>query len=86
MPDSETLDDRLRAVERAVSEGNASDDSGEATAPATRMDELSERIDELDERLDELDAAVQAVRGYVGAIRAERQASDDHRDCEQRDP
>lgn len=86
MSDTDTLDERLRAVERAVTEGNAPNEPGEATAAAARVDELSNRIDELDERLDELDAAVQAVRGYVGAIRAERRASDDRRNREQTGP
>jgi outer membrane murein-binding lipoprotein Lpp len=54
--DRETLERRLEAVERALSEEE----------PIERAD----RIDELASRVAELEAAVQALRGYVGSVRA----------------
>lgn len=67
--DIDTLDERLRAVERAVSDvsGGGSDD---AVALSDPDDDLRERLADLETQATELDAAVQAVRGYVGEIRS----------------
>ena len=54
--DRETLDRRLEAVERALSEEE----------PLERAD----RLDDVESRVAELEAAVQALRGYVGSVRA----------------
>ncbi len=54
--DRESVQRRLDAVERALSDGD----------PIERRD----RLDDLDERVAELEAAVQALRGYVGTVRA----------------
>ncbi|GAA0244150.1 hypothetical protein ACFFQF_03735 [Haladaptatus pallidirubidus] len=84
MSDFETLDNRLRTVERALIDRNGNPvthEDSEAddcpvvtsmTAPelTARVDELESRADDVEPRLDELDAAVQALRGYVGNIRA----------------
>lgn len=65
MTDIETVDERLRAVERAIADGDGSD--VQLTDPTG---ELADRIDRLETDVAELDAAVQAVRGYVGHVRA----------------
>jgi septal ring factor EnvC (AmiA/AmiB activator) len=66
-----TLDARLSALERAVSDGETDLHAlPDAAAQEARLDELDARVRDVETRLDELDAAVQAVRGYVGAVRA----------------
>lgn len=71
MPDTAALNERLDAVERALTNGDYDlpelEESAELTAEVT---ELAQRIDSLEDRLTELEAAVQAVRGYAGEIRA----------------
>lgn len=54
--DSDSLERRLEAVERALS----------GDEPLERTD----RLDDLETRVVELEAAVQALRGYVGSVRA----------------
>lgn len=62
---------RLRAVERAVTGGDARPADVAAGAEATaERERLESRIDDLEERVAELEAATQAVRGYVGSVRA----------------
>lgn len=75
------LSERLDAVERALTDGDA-DLAGirEATALAEDVERLEERIDDLEATVEELDAALEAVRGYAGNVRAvnrdvERRAS-----------
>jgi len=71
MPDSETLDERLRAVERALTgEDRDLTDLRTGAERDADLDALADRIDEIETRLDDLDAAVQALRGYVGNLRA----------------
>lgn len=79
MSDSETLDERLRAVERALT-GTDHEVAGlsDAAALATRIEDLETRLDEIAERQRDLEASTQAVRGYVGNVRAV------NRDVEQR--
>ena len=55
-PDRDSVERRLAAVERALSEEE----------PIERAD----RLEDLADRVAELEAAVQAVRGYVGEVRA----------------
>jgi hypothetical protein len=67
--EKETLEARLSAVERAVTD----EDSTPHRA------DVSSRLDEIEARLRDLEAATQALRGYVGEVRerddrAERQA------------
>ena len=67
----ETLEERLSALERALTDGDhdlsALAADGET---AERVATLEEQVETLGERVDELDAATQALRGYVGNIRA----------------
>jgi len=71
MSELDAIDDRLRAVERALTGSDDALTDLESSAELTdRTDDLARRVDELEERLDELDAATQALRGYVGNVRA----------------
>ena len=69
--DADRFEDRLRAVERALtgSDATVADLGDEATAAAER-EALESRVDDLESRVEELEAATQAVRGYVGSVRA----------------
>ncbi|GAA0519582.1 hypothetical protein SAMN04488066_10755 [Halorubrum aquaticum] len=70
-PDRARLEERLDAVERALT-GTDRSVAGVAdgvTADAER-EALAERLDAIETRIEELEAATQAVRGYAGAIRA----------------
>ncbi|WP_134672524.1 DUF7310 family coiled-coil domain-containing protein [Halorussus marinus] len=70
MSDLETLDERLRAVERALTgEDRDLTDLRTGAELAAETDALADRLDEAENRLDELDAATQALRGYVGNAR-----------------
>ncbi len=55
-PDQDSIERRLDAVERALTEGE----------PLERADRLAE----LETRIAELEAAVRALRGYVGSVRS----------------
>jgi len=71
---------RLRAVERAVTDGDATvADLSEAAAVHDRLDDIEADLAALAERVDALDATVQSLHGYVGEIehvneRVERRA------------
>lgn len=58
--DDQTLEDRLRSVERAVT-----DDDADPVGARNYDDRLSD----IEARLRELEAATQALRGYVGDVR-----------------
>lgn len=66
-----SLDERLRAVERTLTDTDrdltAIADAAERT---DRIDRLEDRSDRLQNRLEELESAVESVRGYVGQIKA----------------
>lgn len=67
----EDLAERLRAVERAVTDGDAAvRDLSDAAAVQDRLDELAGELDALVERVDALDATVQSLHGYVGELEA----------------
>mgnify|MGYP006290293553 FL=1 len=70
MPDNDALDERLRAVERALADAEELPELDAQAELAATTEDLSARLDALESRVDDLDAAVQAVRGYVGTIRA----------------
>lgn len=65
------LAERLRAVERAVTDGDtAVSDLSDAAAVHDRLDGVEADLAELTERLDALDATVQSLHGYVGDLEA----------------
>lgn len=71
MSTRDSLDDRLRAVERALTNADQSVADVEDVATLTRQVEtLTTQLETVEQRLDRLDAAVQAVRGYVGQQKA----------------
>lgn len=71
MTDIETLAERLRTVERAVTDGTTEfPEVTELAELEKRMDTVEQRVEDIDERTAELEAATQALRGYVGNIRA----------------
>ncbi|GAB7009995.1 DUF7310 family coiled-coil domain-containing protein [Halorubrum trueperi] len=65
------IDERLRAVERALtgSDSTVADIEDSAAATAERR-EIESRLGDLEARVEELEAATQALRGYAGSIRA----------------
>lgn len=76
--EEETLEARLSAVERAVTDEEST--SHRADVP--------DRLDEIETRLRDLEAATQALRGYVGEVRtrddrAERRADSSLADVSQ---
>lgn len=79
VPDTD-LERRLRAVERAVTDGDRPvSDLSDAAAVHDRLDDLAAELDDVHERLDALDATVQSLHGYVGDLetvndRVERRA------------
>lgn len=70
MQRTRTLEERLDAVERAVTGAEVSvatvEDAAERTA---RVEDVASRLETLEARVDECEAAVSAIRGYVGEIR-----------------
>ena len=71
MTDVETLSERVRTVERAVTDGNHSfPEVDELAELIERLDGIERRLDELEERTAEQEAATQALRGYVGNVRS----------------
>jgi hypothetical protein len=69
--DADRIDERLRAVERALTGSDATvADLGDDAAAAAERDALASRVADLESRVEELEAATQAIRGYVGSVRA----------------
>ncbi|WP_338741716.1 DUF7310 family coiled-coil domain-containing protein [Haloplanus salilacus] len=64
------LDDRIDAVERAISDGHAVDGLPDTARMEQRLDDIETNVEELDDRLADLEAAVQALRGFAGGVRA----------------
>lgn len=70
-PDAATLDSRLQAVERALTDGEIPvADLADAETLARRVARLEDVVDDLEERVVELETASRALRGYAGGIRA----------------
>jgi len=66
-----TLEERLAAVERAVTDGDHDCSAlAEGAAAADRVADLEAELAELTDRVAELEAATQALRGYVGNVRS----------------
>lgn len=71
MSDTEALDDRLRAVERALTGDDTNLQNLENAAELrSNVQELENRLDALETKVDDIDAATQALRGYVGNVRS----------------
>lgn len=68
---TETLEQRIETLERAVTDGDHDLSGLAAEADAVdRLETLETRVDDIDDRVSELEAATQALRGYVGNIRS----------------
>jgi hypothetical protein len=66
-----TLEERLAAVERALTDGEHDCEAlAEGAATADRVSDLETDFEELTDRVAELEAATQALRGYVGNVRS----------------
>lgn len=79
MTDTETIEQRLSAVERALTDGDAEFESlAVADDLEKRLTALEERLDDVESQLTELDAATQALRGYVGNVRSVNQEVERH--------
>lgn len=71
MPDEETLDRRLRAVERSITDGDHDvDELRDVGALVERVQSLESQLDDAEGRIADLEAATQALRGYVGNVRS----------------
>ena len=70
MPDEETLDRRLRAVERTLTDGEDVESAPDSGALADRVETLEAELVDARDRITELEAATQALRGYVGNVRS----------------
>lgn len=72
--DIETIEQRLSAVERALTEGDDAfetlEDAGEL---GERLTTVEEQLEDIETQLAEVDAATQALRGYVGNVRSVNQ-------------
>ncbi|MFB6165080.1 MAG: hypothetical protein ABEJ31_07965 [Haloarculaceae archaeon] len=70
MAEDDAIDERLRAVERALTDEDrdltALEDAAGLTA---RLEAVEDRLEAVEDQLADLDAATQAVRGYVGNVR-----------------
>jgi len=66
--DLDELDERLTAVERALTDGDEREGAGEYGATLAAIEE---RLEALESQVTDLDAATQALRGYVGNVRNE---------------
>jgi hypothetical protein len=66
----DTLDERVEAVERALTDGETTGGLPEGGEMDDRLREVEGAVADLDDRLSELEAAVQALRGFAGGIDA----------------
>ncbi|MFB6105492.1 MAG: hypothetical protein ABEJ70_00825 [Halobacteriaceae archaeon] len=68
--DDESVDERLRAVERTLTDGRPVADLADEAALQDRLDAMADRLDAVEAAVDDLEGATQALRGYVGNVRA----------------
>lgn len=65
-----SLEERLAAVERALTDGEADPvDLSDAATVQRRLDEVGARLDSFEQRLAAVEAGLDAVRGQVGEER-----------------
>lgn len=77
-PTSDPLAARVRAVERALVDGEPPGEGLASTADlAERVEAIEDRLSDLDDRLADLEAGLQAVRGYIGEVKAVNDAVED---------
>lgn len=70
----DTLERRIEALERAITDGEADLSAlADDAAALERLEATEETVEELEETVGELEAATQALRGYVGNIRSVNQ-------------
>ena len=69
---SDTLEQRVDALERALTDGRTTDWDGlpQAAELEERLDDVEATVEAVDDRLTELEAAVQALRGFAGGVDA----------------
>jgi len=75
----DSLEARVAAVERALTDGGPVADLSDAAELRRQLDAVTDDLDTLAERVDALEATVQSLHGYVGEIehvneRVERRA------------
>lgn len=71
MSESEAIERRLSAVERAIADGDGDVAAlADASDREQRLRTVEERLETLHETVAELEAATQALRGYVGNVRS----------------
>ncbi|SDQ18890.1 DUF7310 family coiled-coil domain-containing protein [Natronobacterium texcoconense] len=81
MPDTERLEQRLAAVERAVVDGDAAvADLADLESTRSDLERLESRLEEFEHRIADLEGRTGALEGFTGEIRAvnddvERQAA-----------
>ncbi|UWG47223.1 putative pilin/flagellin, contains class III signal peptide [Halanaeroarchaeum sp. HSR-CO] len=70
MQRTRSLEKRLDAVERAVTDGEVPvADVEDAAGRTARIERVESRLDTMEAQVDDLEAAVAAIRGYVGELR-----------------
>lgn len=76
------LEERVAAVERALTEGEGDLTAlAEGAATADRVAALESTVEDLQEDVAEVEAATQALRGYVGTVRSVNESVEEQADA-----